>query len=54
MDISGIGSFPVQCRGSLMFSSSFRSRKLALNRYHLHLGVDIGIFVLLGRHMESL
>ena len=44
--ISGVGLFPVQSRVSLIFSSSFRSRKLALNRInHLHLGV-VGAFCL--------
>ena len=37
MGISDAGSFPVHSRGSLLFASSFRIRKLTLNRInHLH------------------
>ena len=50
MGISGVDSSPVQSGSSLTFSSSYRSRKFALNRMkHLHLGVVLGAFVLLGR-----
>ena len=47
MGISGVGFFPVQCGGSLIFFQFLRCRNLALNRVFPTF-VEAGMFFLLG------
>ena len=47
MCISGVGSFPVQSGGSLIFFQLFRCRNLALNRVFSYFLV-VGMFLYLG------
>ena len=47
MGISGVGAFPVQSGGSLIFFQLFRCRNLALNRGFSYFLV-VGIFLYLG------
>ena len=52
MGISGVGSFPVQSGGSLIFFQLFRCRNLALNRDFSYFSVA-GMFLYLGRCLDT-